>query len=81
MNLVTRSIIEKDRCLCCDKFDHTIKICLDKNKKNFTYLKQRVHVINLKKFHDHDVVNDIFDEAKYSKNNSLSISSSLRAKN
>ena len=39
MNLVTRFIIKKDRCLYYDKFDYTIKIYLDKNKKNLTYLE------------------------------------------
>ena len=83
MNLVTRAIIEESRCLCCEKFDHKFKYCFDQEKEDFTYLEQRVHVMNLKKSHDHDYdeINDIFDEEKYSKNNSLSISSSSRTKN
>ena len=83
MNFVTRSIIEENRCLIYKKFDYKSRYCLDKKKKNFIYLEQREYTINLKNNHDHDhdKINNIFDENIHSKNNSLSISSSSRAKN
>ena len=39
INLVTRSIIEEDRCLIYKKFDYKLKYCFDKEKENFIYLE------------------------------------------